>query len=446
MKLSTDSLAKMVKNILPLFNNKSHHTKTDNCDVTSDSDDQLIEDGFAQPDSLDVEKFSTTDDSDELIKKDSILDDETFCHPDTSTTTQKEPSIIEEKSLSRQYSFTSEECEGNSSKLNSLNITNTQCKKNYDLDKLFRTKKDDAWQCLQEAHIEMPKCFFSHEKSMARRDRLEKKTKNLFIRHPSLNIEIEYLIEVLKDLKDASELIPNICRDVLIKEISSISKRLDLSDVSEKKEWDRIDRLSSSLIAMELMSARKQVDEAKYKLLMAREENRKAVNYNNTRRSNVLFSTYGYKSLLSLMDKQTLSIAAFIKASSAYDIDYSALKIRTIPGLVKKFPTVRELALASYRDLISVHGVGDATITKIKNSFSLLNLPTVFIDDDRMNIPVVFERAMKEDMINTKEFGVPYAMCGESGWVYKPSYSEQYTNFILCNHFNNDTDLTTTPN
>ena len=75
MKLSTESLAKMVKNILPLFNNKSHHTKTDNCDVISDSDDQLIEEGFAQPDSLDVEKFSTTDDSDELIKKDSILYD-----------------------------------------------------------------------------------------------------------------------------------------------------------------------------------------------------------------------------------------------------------------------------------------------------------------------------------------------------------------------------------
>ncbi|HHP5492950.1 TPA: hypothetical protein ACSCYS_003347 [Aeromonas veronii] len=460
MKLSTDSLAKMVKNLIPIFNNKSHHTKTNNRDVISDSDDQLIEEGFAQPDSLDVEKLNITDDSDEMIldediasqnshktQRSSTFDDllfERITYQDTSTPTEMNHPLNEEDPA-RPFSGISEECEKVSrilDSLNTLDTLDTQCKKTDGKNEPPYIKNDFFWQKLQEAHIDVPKCFFSHEKSTARRDQLDK---NLFGRQTNLNSEIDYLIEILKDIKDASALIPGACREVLTKEISSISKRLDLSDVSEKNEWGRIDELSSSLIAMELMSARKQVDEAKYNLVMAKKENRDAVNYNNTRRNNVLFSTYGYKSLLSLMDKQTLSIAAFIKASSAYDIDYSALKIRTIPGLVKKFPTVRELALASYRELISVNGVGDATITKIKNSFSLLNLPTVFIDDDSMNISVVYESTMKEYMINTKEFGVPYAICGESGVSYKPSCFGQYTNFILCNRLNDDTDPIITP-
>ncbi|MGN5048507.1 hypothetical protein ACTG16_21665 [Aeromonas sp. 23P] len=451
MKMSTDSFVKMVKNIFPLFNNKSHHTKADNRDVISDSDDQLFEESFPQTNSLDVENSNIIDESDNLILDEDIanphspkaqrsgtFDDllfEKIIYQDTSAPTERCHSLNEESPV-LPFSNISEECEKVSRILDSLNNLDNQCQKTGGKDEPCHIKNDDAWQKLQEAHIEVPKCFFSHEKSMARRDTFGKNQKNLFLRHSNLDGEIDYLIEILKDIKDASALIPITCQDVLAKEISSISKRLDLSDVSEKNEWDRIDELSSSLIAMELMSARKQVDEAKSSLLRAKKENQEAVNYNNTRRNNVLFSTYGYKNLQSLMDKQTLSIADFIKASPAYDIDYSMLKIRTIPGLVKKFPTVRELALASYRDLISVHGVGDTTITKIKNSFSLLNLPTVFIDDDSMNIPVVFESVMKEEMINTKEFRVPYAICGENGVVYKPSCFGKYTNFILCNRIN----------
>lgn len=225
---------------------------------------------------------------------------------------------------------------------------------------------------------------------------------------------------------------------MIAREIASISTKLDLTTIEVKNNWTRIDELSSSLMAMELMSGRKQIEELKAGLSKLKDENRFAVNYNNTRRARALFSSYGYNQLLSLLDKQTSCIISFIKESPAYDIEYSAINVKYIRALEDRFPTVRDLALASYCELISTHGVGEVTITKIKNRFKELNLPTVFIDDSTMSKRDVYEKTMNEHMNNANGFKVPYAICGKRGSVYKPVHYNQYINYYLSEQFDED--------
>ncbi|MDH1848000.1 hypothetical protein ACV1EB_12560 [Aeromonas caviae] len=296
------------------------------------------------------------------------------------------------------------------------------------------TSENDIWSPLSHAELVVATGIFSNEKAKARRECIRGGVDHNY----DLGREIDCLIHTLNDIKKASTLVPHACVDVIKREIVSISTRLDLTSIEVKNDWARIDELSSSLIAMELMSGRKQIEDMKASLSKMKDENRLAVNYNNMRREKVLFASYGYNQIFSLLDKQTSCIISFIKESPAYDMDYSALNIRYVRALEERFPTVRDLALASYCDLMSTNGVGEATITKIKNRFNELNLPTVFIDDGSMSKRDVYERTMNEHMNNENGFKVPYAICGKRGSVYKPVHFNQYTNYYLFEPFDED--------
>lgn len=293
------------------------------------------------------------------------------------------------------------------------------------------TSENDIWSPLSHAELVVATGIFSNEKAKARREGMRGGVDHNY----DLGREIDCLIHTLNDIKKASTLVPHACVDVITREIVSISTRLDLTSIEVKNDWARIDELSSSLIAMELMSGRKQIEDMKASLSKMKDENRLAVNYNNMRREKVLFASYGYNQIFSLLDKQTSCIISFIKESPAYDMDYSALNIRHVRALEERFPTVRDLALASYCDLMSTNGVGEATITKIKNRFNELNLPTVFIDDGSMIKRDVYERTMNEHMNNANGFKVPYAICGKRGSMYKPVHYNQYTNYYLSEQF-----------
>lgn len=296
------------------------------------------------------------------------------------------------------------------------------------------TSENDIWSPLSHADLVVATGIFSNKKAKARREGIRGGVDHNY----DLGREIDCLIHTLNDIKKASTLVPHACVDVIKREIVSISTRLDLTSIEVKNDWARIDELSSSLIAMELMSGRKQIEDMKASLSKMKDENRLAVNYNNMRREKVLFASYGYNQIFSLLDKQTSCIISFIKESPAYDMDYSALNIRYVRALEERFPTVRDLALASYCDLMSTNGVGEATITKIKNRFNELNLPTVFIDDGSMSKRDVYERTMNEHMNNANGFKVPYAICGKRGSVYKPVHFNQYTNYYLFEPFDED--------
>jgi len=324
----------------------------------------------------------------------------------------------------------------NKNKINNIESFRRVSESVNDLEEDLETKSNDSepWKHISESVDELKEGLFSYEKSLIRRSHLTKPSTF----NDMLTSEIDLLIPTLIDIKNASPLIPQTCQEVLFKEIRCMLRKLDLTDVTEGGRWNILDELSSSIITMELMSARNEIENIKSQLNIERQCKLKAIQHNNTRRDRAMFSSYGYEKILSLLERQTHSLIRFIETSPAYDIEYSSFGAKTISAIKDRFPTLRDLAQASYCDLISISGVGEATIGKIKNAFDELNLPTVFIHDRTMNERCIFEQTLNEYMIKKEGFKVPYAICGKRGSEYKPVAFKHYSNFELFEKFDGE--------
>ena len=244
-----------------------------------------------------------------------------------------------------------------------------------------------------------------------------------------LSLEIEHLIDILKGLNRASYDVPQSCLSELAKGIAMISSKFELSNLSEDSGLQKFDGFTAALITMDHIGFSRE----NHSLRSANDKMVEELNgisaIHNVNRKKAQFSSFAYDELYKILHEKTEQVIRFIKTSPLYDIQYEDLNLKSTKYLMVKFPSVRELALASYDDLNDTYGVGQSTIISLHKAFEELNLPTVFVTHGNLAIKKFYESEISDSFYRINEFNVPYSICGKRNSTYVSSPYLYYLNF-----------------